>query len=579
MLPHCVGAAVNQDGRSSSLTAPNGPAQQEAIHSALADAAMSTGDIAALQLHGTGTALGDPIEINAALSVLLANGRKQSQQQVAKSAASAMGWEVLAVGAAGTASAEDAAGPLELPPLQLLAAKSIVGHAEPAAGLTGVLYAVHQLRQASAAPILHLHSLNPHVTAAISSINGAGGKLGMPREVLPLVGTTTAASVGVGVSAFAFQGTNAHAIIAVVRPGDELVVGSGASHGLPWEKQRLWVHSRLSALVHSAAVVGSPRAGASIMFQCRLNAAALAGWWDHRVGGRALVPGAGFLELGARCAQSVAKPSAAGAQVPTAVALLTQVSIPSPCLLPDFSISKFEAAEVEPVTLLCSVSNQGDLRILSNAGKELMSGTQHVHLIAQVAVTSLAEPTHLSSGKAAAAVHVLQRLLGCPAAAAAQGQMQAGIAAAVADITAGRDRGQATSFPAQLDGALQLSAVARGWLQPKLMDTLQVPAAAEAYISAGSSMDNVDLIAAVAIKPGFDAKLMEVDVNLLGGVEVGGAVAKLKGLQARSAGAAMVLQKSMTATRDRVKEVSGEMKCSSTLTGIPYLPTSDAWSL
>ena len=68
--PHIPAARVNQDGRSSSLTAPNGPRQQSLIHESLQDAALAPHDVCALQMHGTGTALGDPIETNATLQVL-----------------------------------------------------------------------------------------------------------------------------------------------------------------------------------------------------------------------------------------------------------------------------------------------------------------------------------------------------------------------------------------------------------------------------------------------------------------------------------------------------------------------------
>jgi acyl transferase domain-containing protein len=101
------GSAVNQDGRSSSLTAPNGPAQQEVIGLALRSGELTGGAVGALQMHGTGTALGDPIEVGGAAAVLL--------------------------GEAGRA------------PLVLSAVKSFVGHAECAAGLTGVAAAVAAL--------------------------------------------------------------------------------------------------------------------------------------------------------------------------------------------------------------------------------------------------------------------------------------------------------------------------------------------------------------------------------------------------------------------------------------------------
>ncbi|KAK9864440.1 hypothetical protein WJX84_006132 [Apatococcus fuscideae] len=58
------------DGRSSSLTAPNGPSQQQVIRTAFSHGGMQPSDAALLEMHGTGTALGDPIEIGAALAVL-----------------------------------------------------------------------------------------------------------------------------------------------------------------------------------------------------------------------------------------------------------------------------------------------------------------------------------------------------------------------------------------------------------------------------------------------------------------------------------------------------------------------------
>jgi acyl transferase domain-containing protein len=65
-----AGTAVNQDGRSSSLTAPNGPSQQAVIKGALLTSGVSKSDLRVLELHGTGTALGDPIEVGAALAVI-----------------------------------------------------------------------------------------------------------------------------------------------------------------------------------------------------------------------------------------------------------------------------------------------------------------------------------------------------------------------------------------------------------------------------------------------------------------------------------------------------------------------------
>src|SRR3546814_5412065 len=57
------GGAVNHDGRASSLTAPNAAAQASLIQSALADAGLHAADVQVVECHGTGTPLGDPIEV------------------------------------------------------------------------------------------------------------------------------------------------------------------------------------------------------------------------------------------------------------------------------------------------------------------------------------------------------------------------------------------------------------------------------------------------------------------------------------------------------------------------------------
>ena len=62
---HVAGSAYNQAGRSSGLTAPNGPAQTALVKTALAVAQLTSQDVALISMHGTGTPLGDPIEVGA----------------------------------------------------------------------------------------------------------------------------------------------------------------------------------------------------------------------------------------------------------------------------------------------------------------------------------------------------------------------------------------------------------------------------------------------------------------------------------------------------------------------------------
>lgn len=104
------GSAVNQDGRSSSLTAPNGPSQQAAVRQALQASALEPYQMTALQLHGTGTPLGDPIELGAAQAVLMGNSQREQ-------------------------------------PIQIAAAKSWIGHTEAASGVMGLLQAALGLQQ------------------------------------------------------------------------------------------------------------------------------------------------------------------------------------------------------------------------------------------------------------------------------------------------------------------------------------------------------------------------------------------------------------------------------------------------
>jgi acyl transferase domain-containing protein len=165
-----AGSAVNQDGRSSSLTAPNGPAQQEVVRAALQAGGLSAAQLSALQMHGTGTALGDPIEIGAAAAVLADEGRAA--------------------------------------PLTLMASKSWLGHAEPGAGMAGLTHAQVALSQGLQLPVLHLGNLNPYCVATMGkrpadwAAPRQSGALGAPRAI--------------GTSAFAFQGTNAHVVLQAV---------------------------------------------------------------------------------------------------------------------------------------------------------------------------------------------------------------------------------------------------------------------------------------------------------------------------------------------------------------------------
>ena len=128
--PLVAGSAVRQDGRSASLTAPNGVAQQALLKAAHANAGAASRELRALEAHGTGTALGDPIEAGAVAAAMLSERAPHA---------------ALTVGSI----------------------KANMGHGEPGAGLAGLLKLLTVLQNEQGAPNAQLRSINPHVRAAL----------------------------------------------------------------------------------------------------------------------------------------------------------------------------------------------------------------------------------------------------------------------------------------------------------------------------------------------------------------------------------------------------------------------------
>jgi amino acid adenylation domain-containing protein/non-ribosomal peptide synthase protein (TIGR01720 family) len=159
------GSAVNQDGRSNGLTAPNGLAQQRVIRQALANAEVPPSALHYVETHGTGTALGDSIELNALKAVLMA---ERSLDETC----------------------------------YLGSVKTNIGHLEAAAGIASLIKVLLALQHNQIPPHLHFKALNPHVTLSDTSLS-------IPTSLLPWSEKEKFA----GVSSFGIGGTNAHVIL------------------------------------------------------------------------------------------------------------------------------------------------------------------------------------------------------------------------------------------------------------------------------------------------------------------------------------------------------------------------------
>ncbi|WP_410604355.1 amino acid adenylation domain-containing protein, partial [Amycolatopsis sp. lyj-90] len=229
------GTAVNQDGRSASLTAPSGLAQEAVIGRALAEAGVRGGDVDFVECHGTGTPLGDPIEVEALRNVL---------------------------------------GVGRVKPVVLGAVKSNIGHLEGAAGIVGLIKAIEVLRHREAPGNLHFTALNPKID--LSAFDAV-----IPTESTPLA---SEGKLIAGVSSFGFGGTNAHVVLESYDQPHHTPPPARVEYArthLPWRR----LPNPLLGRVDGQGFAASLEGGLAKM------------WEDHRIGGKALIPAASHITM------------------------------------------------------------------------------------------------------------------------------------------------------------------------------------------------------------------------------------------------------------------------------------------
>ncbi|ETR69421.1 MAG: hypothetical protein OMM_03945 [Candidatus Magnetoglobus multicellularis str. Araruama] len=162
------GSAVNHDGPSAGFTVPNGTAQESLLHQAIKDAGVKPSDIQYVETHGTGTVLGDPIELHALAEVM---------------------------------------GKDRINPLSVGSVKTNIGHLEEAAGIAGLIKVILSFQKGFIPPHLHFKDPNPHILWDDYSLT-------VPTKLTPW---TEGMKKRAGVSSFGMSGTNAHVIVEEIK--------------------------------------------------------------------------------------------------------------------------------------------------------------------------------------------------------------------------------------------------------------------------------------------------------------------------------------------------------------------------
>lgn len=274
---------VGQDGRSSGLTAPNGPSQTRLVLSALRQTGHSADGLRFVSLHGTGTPLGDPIEVSALGKALSSHGRRAT--------------------------------------VVLGAIKSCYGHSEGCAGLTGLVMAAQSVKQLRAAPIMHLRHLNHYVQDTLSS----GPDIGKLAAALPRQPQTCdPAARMAGSSSFGMSGVNAHAILAPPTRAAPVARVWAQGPTTLLQQQRLWPSPLAHPIINYGSVLHQ-----QVLFCAELLHPSLEFLKHYGAAGPCFsLPSAALLELVCAAGRTLTE-TAAAPLVTAAVLMLLRRSKPS----------------------------------------------------------------------------------------------------------------------------------------------------------------------------------------------------------------------------------------------------------
>lgn len=327
-----TGSAYNQDGRSSGLTAPNGPAQTSLVRAALATAQSHPDAVQLMSMHGTGTPLGDPIEVNALGHAMDALSTSSSRNQHL---------------------------------VTLASAKACFGHTEGTAGIHGALAAILGLQLQTAPPVMHARTLNPYVASALTEWQEKHlVSPNIPREERSW---SRSVSTLAGCSSFGMSGTNAHGLFSVpdsfihrnmnqstATSASIEIENSNSGSSLLWRHSRYWP---LTPANHMLASTIFDRSSGMCNYLVPLASPQLAFLIDHIIQNTPIMPGAGMLETAAAACSSLRDADLSSGRL----LCLTGASIPAPVVL--------NASAASAATLECQVVGAtGEVQLWSARG-------------------------------------------------------------------------------------------------------------------------------------------------------------------------------------------------------------------